>query len=315
MQATLKHTIKSAAISTLRDRGSLRAAILRAAALRGRALVFCYHAIATSRGDYTVVPTIAPDHFAGQIHALKELGDIVPLDWLLRTRSPSRPAFAITFDDDDPSHVSRALPILKQHQIHATFFLSGRSLHGLGPYWWTRIEDSVNTIGLAATCDALGVRALTLRDLIRKCRNRVEVPDLPLTTTAESVTAADIRALSNAGMTIGFHTVCHQPLTLLSDADLRRAVTYGRDALADAAGATIESFAYPYGTVDARVVNAVSRAGYKQACALGDRPLSSRVDPLCLPRWQPGAVAVSDFSGETALRLTRRISRFVRVAS
>jgi peptidoglycan/xylan/chitin deacetylase (PgdA/CDA1 family) len=315
MHAVLKQTIKSAAVSALRGRSSLRAAVLQAAARRGRALVLCYHVVGPSRGGYAVVPTVTPEHFAAQVDALKEIGDIVPLDWLLRARSASRPMFAITFDDDDPSHVSRALPILKNRQIHATFFLSGRSLHELGPYWWTRVEHSVNAIGLAATCDALGVRALTLRELVRKCRHSASVVDLPLATTTEVMTAADIRALSNAGMTIGFHTVRHQALTLLDDGDLRCAVMDGRDVLADAAAASIESFAYPYGMVDRRVADAVSGAGYRWACALGDRPLSSLINPFCIPRWQPGAVAVSDLSGETALRLTGRLSRFDRAAS
>jgi peptidoglycan/xylan/chitin deacetylase (PgdA/CDA1 family) len=126
---------------------------------------------------------------------------------------------------------------------------------------------------------------------------------------------ADIRTLSTAGMAIGFHTLRHPALTLLNDADLEEAVTNGRDALANAARASIESFAYPYGAVNRRVVNAVSRAGYKWAFALGDRPLSRQVNPFCIPRWQPGAVAVSDFSAETALRLTQSVSRFDPIAS
>ena len=36
-------------------------------------------------------------------------------------------------------NASDRMPILQKHQIHATFFLSGRSLHGMGPYWWTRL--------------------------------------------------------------------------------------------------------------------------------------------------------------------------------
>ena len=277
--------------------------------------MLCYHTVAPVRGDSAVVPTIHPEHFAGQMQALKAIGDVVPLEWLLQRRSgSSRPLFALTFDDDDSSHVRNVLPILRTQQIPATFFLSGRSLHGLGHYWWTRLERSVETIGLGATCDAIEEHAPTLKELVRRCRNLGSVKELPIQDARPPMSAQDIRLLSDAGMTIGFHTVRHPCLTRLNDPALKDALTLGRDALAAAAGRTIDLFAYPYGTVDRRVAGAVRTAGYAAAVALGNRPFSSQSDRYCIPRWQPGSVAVPDFSGEVTLRLSQRVSQFARDA-
>ena len=311
MREVLKRNLKITAARMLRGGHGLRITLLRAAAARGRALVLCYHTVGLPRADDVGVPAIHPEQFAAQMLALKSIGDIVPLDWLLQRRRPvpSRPQFAVTFDDDDTAHVDQALPILQKHQIHATFFLSGRSLHGLGPYWWTRLAHSVHSIGLHATCRAVGVHAPTLKVLVRRCRDLASVAELPLTHAWTVMNAADIRALSCAGMTIGFHTLRHQALTRLEDRDLAAAVNEGREALAAASGVPIEMFAYPYGTVDRRVTDVVRAAGYAAAFALGDRPVAAGFDRLCVPRWQPGSVVASNLAAEAALRLSRRVNR------
>ncbi len=315
MIAALRCRVKSAATSVLRERGTLRTALLRTAAMRGRSLVLCYHTVAPAHGNPAIVPTIHPDRFVEQMLALKTIGDIVPLEWLLQRRSDSsRPSFALTFDDDDSAHVRNVLPILRTHQIPATFFLSGRSLHGLGPYWWTRLERSVETIGLGATCRALDEHAPTLKELVRRCRDWATVTELPITNAPPPMSAADIRLLSDAGMTIGFHTLRHPCLTRLGDRDLLEALTLGRDTLAATAGAQVDLFAYPYGTMNRRVASAVRAAGYTAAFALGNLPVSSQCDRFCIPRWQAGSLAIADLAGEAALRLTRGVSRFGRDA-
>jgi peptidoglycan/xylan/chitin deacetylase (PgdA/CDA1 family) len=306
MLRVLRQSVKPTAIAILRERQALRTALVKAAADRRRALVLCYHTVEPAGGS-RVVPALHPDKFVGQIDALKSIGDVVPLDWLLQPHdsTTSRPRFAITFDDDDPAHVRQVLPILRKQQIHATFFLSGRALHGLGAYWWTRLEQSVRTIGLSATCRALNVYAPTMKELVRRCRDASRVAELP-DVDGETLGAGEIRLLADAGMTIGFHTLHHPALTRLRDADLSRAITYGRDALAAATGSAIELFAYPYGTVDRRVADMVRAAGYKAAFALGNRSMSCWSDRFCTPRWQPASAPVPDMPAEAALRLLWR---------
>ena len=239
------------------------------------------------------------------MEALKKAGDVIPLASLMRRASSRRPAFAVTFDDDDTTHVSYALPILRTLGIPATFFLSGRSLSGLPPYWWVQLQQAVDEDGLDATCRRLGRNAQTIRELARQCRASGGMQELTTRSTPRVMQSSDIRQLADAGMTIGFHTLRHPALTLLDDRDLETALTDGRDALAAAAQSRVEFLAYPYGQADRRVAAAVKRAGYRAAFALGDGPVTQRDDPFLLARWQPGELSGVDLVSEAALRLNR----------
>lgn len=86
-----------------------------------------------------------------------------------------------------------------------------------------------------------------------------EMPDEPL------LDAAALRGLSAAGVELGVHGWDHTSMTGMSDTDLRRAVIDARDALADVSGVQPRAFAYPYGDLDRRAVEAVARAGYAVA--------------------------------------------------
>ena len=77
----------------------------------------------------------------------------------------------------------------------------------------------------------------------------------------------ELAALRDAGWEIGSHTVTHPHLTRLPDDALARELAGSRAATAEALGAC-DTLAYPYGDVDARVVQAARAAGYRLACTL-----------------------------------------------
>jgi peptidoglycan/xylan/chitin deacetylase (PgdA/CDA1 family) len=211
--------------------------------------------------------------------------------------------FAVTFDDDDPGYVRYLLPILLELKIPATFFLSGRSLHGLGAYWWTRVDQSIDEIGLEATAARLGFQARSVDELAAACRGVAAVRELATSVAPQVMRTEDIRTLARAGMTIAFHTLRHYSLPLLDDAELDRAMREGRDELAWLIGGSIDFLAYPYGHVDARVVKAAERAGYAAAFTTEWRAVSRRSHPFLISRWQPGPLVRRDFLAQAALRL------------
>jgi peptidoglycan/xylan/chitin deacetylase (PgdA/CDA1 family) len=305
VQAALKHGVKNAATSVLRRQPRLCTGLLRAAAARGRGLVLCYHRVTPHRSPTDTIDPLHPDLFAQQLETLKKAGDVLPIASLMQWRSSRRPAFAVTFDDDDTAHVTHALPILRALNIPAAFFLSGRSLHGFGAYWWTQLQQAVDEDGLDATCRRLARTARTVRELARQCRANGGMQELSTRTTPRMMQPSEIQQLADAGMTIGFHTVRHPALTLLDDRDLAHALVDGRDALASAARTPVDFFAYPYGLADRRVADAAERAGYRAAFALGDGPMTQRDDRFLLARWQPGALSGIDLVSEAALRLNR----------
>ena len=74
--------------------------------------------------------------------ATMAMRDVVPLTQMLSETSVSaRPRFALTFDDDSTTHHDIVLPLLRELQVIATFFVMGRSMQGLGSLWFAKLDD------------------------------------------------------------------------------------------------------------------------------------------------------------------------------
>lgn len=82
------------------------------------------------------------------------------------------------------------------------------------------------------------------------------------------LSADGIRTAADEGMEVGSHGLLHTDLTTADDATLERETRHSRTLLADITGTAPDGFCYPYGTVDARAVEAVRAAGYGYACAI-----------------------------------------------
>ncbi|MEO6697218.1 MAG: polysaccharide deacetylase family protein, partial [Gammaproteobacteria bacterium] len=80
------------------------------------------------------------------------------------------------------------------------------------------------------------------------------------------LSAEQLRVMAGAGMEIGTHSRSHCRLTEVDDATLHDEVRSSKTELAGMLGKAVESFAYPYGKHDDRVVGAVEAAGYRAAC-------------------------------------------------
>jgi peptidoglycan/xylan/chitin deacetylase (PgdA/CDA1 family) len=295
---------------------ALASAAVRAAAWRGHDLVLVYHRIRADdeqRRDEVAV-SVARGQLRAQLEALAHVGDIVDLRRLLESPpARRRPRFAITFDDDYVHHQAHALPVLQQLGVPATFFVSGRALHGLGVYWWERLEMLVDVEGIVAAGRAVGVAAQTLRDLASRCESdpaaRQRVLQVAPEPAEPPLDADGILSLVAAGMTLGFHTLEHELLPALDDRALSEAVTRGRAELAALTGSSLDLFAYPHGKADTRVAYAVRSAGFRAAWTGWPQPHTWRDDPFLLGRWEPGPLDVDAFVGAVALRLHRASPR------
>jgi peptidoglycan/xylan/chitin deacetylase (PgdA/CDA1 family) len=288
--------------------GPVRRAALRLGAARGLGLVLLFHRLGDEEATgQRLVPSVREPVFRRQLEALLQAGDIVPLEALLApVPERRRPRFALTFDDDWLSHHERALPVLRSLGVTATFFLSGRALHGLGPLWFERLDLMVATRGVRAAADWLRVDVSDLEQLALACENDTrlqrrmeELPELGV----QGVTAAHIQALAASGMTIGFHTLHHPLLPRLSEAALDVALVEGRRELEAAAGRPVRLFAYPHGKPFARAAERLARAGFVAACTGQPRPVRAVDDPYLLGRWEPGGIEPDAFMAGVARRL------------
>jgi peptidoglycan/xylan/chitin deacetylase (PgdA/CDA1 family) len=295
-------------VRTIRRRGSVRDAVAAIRRANDAAIVVVYHRIANrERPRYEIVPTVPRDLFRRQIEAFADLGRIVPLRSVLEERADDGPRFALTFDDDLGSHVGEVLPILQDVGVHGTFFLSGRSLHGLAGYWFERLEALVRERGIRSSASMLGVPADTEPELARACEadpRAREIIDGLAPPVAPTLDAAGMRALASAGMDIGFHTLHHPVLTSLDDEALRTSLTKGRQELESVAGQSLTWFAYPHGKADTRTASAVGGAGFTDAWTTEPHVAAPDDDPYLRGRWDPLPVSTDHM----VLRLARLVA-------
>jgi peptidoglycan/xylan/chitin deacetylase (PgdA/CDA1 family) len=290
--------------------GPVRDAVRAVAALRGRSLVLVYHRVtATEPPVYEVVPSVSPTLFRRQLEALADVGDVVPLVEIVRDRGRrSRPRFAITLDDDFATHFEDAFPALIGLGVPATFFLSGRSFHGLGPYWFEQLERLVAERGIRTVARLVGVATDRIDDVIVACerdpslqeRLEAEPPDAP-----RHLGRKEIQELSRAGMAIGFHTLRHKVLVRLDDEEVVAALTVGRKEIEDVIGRPLVHFAYPHGKAVRRTADMAREAGYEAAWTGRPHAIRRGDDRYLLGRWEPGELDVDDFLVGTAIRLSR----------
>jgi peptidoglycan/xylan/chitin deacetylase (PgdA/CDA1 family) len=315
---------KRAATLMLRST-TLQRAVRALARARGHRLVLVYHRLGPPPPPgCQIVPSVPVQMFKAQLQALADIVELVTLDEILAAddqRSSDiagrQPAIAITFDDDLPSHATEALPALREMGVPAAFFLSGRALNGLGPYWFQELETLLATHGRTRTTELLGLSSASFNEpevLALACerdaelrRRVIELSEDAPSPSPSMLEPAGMAALVDGGMTIGFHTVEHHVLPGMDDAALDIAVRCGRDRLAAVVGDTVRYFAYPHGKADARSVEAVRLAGFDAAFTGQPEPLRARSDRFRIGRWEPGPLTVDDLLVKLAIRLHRTV--------
>jgi peptidoglycan/xylan/chitin deacetylase (PgdA/CDA1 family) len=286
-------------------------AVRTIAALRGHSLVLVYHQVVSNeRLARAIVPTVSTSRFRRHLEALAEIGDIAPLAALVSDLEwGARPRFALTFDDDIASHVERTLPILQALDVPATFFLSGRALHGLGSYWFERLERLIEVRGVKRAACLLGMHTEELDQIVAACEDDPVLQKV-LEATAEDEPPrfgrAHIEALASAGMSVGFHTLHHRPLTVLSDAELAAALNAGRRELEDVVRQPIVHFAYPHGKANRQTAARVRDAGFEAAWTGHPTAMARGDEPYMLGRWEPGDLSVDEFVVAVSITLNRR---------
>ncbi len=318
----------------MRDAGRATLAVIvgwaaRLTARRAGAIVVYHRVGGDVSGDpgLEILPAVSLGDFTRQLRHLRRRYRVVPasdiLDAVARRRRGARFPIAITFDDDLESHVSDALPALRREGLPATFFLGGSTLDGPRSFWWSDLQRAVD----GRLLDRDGLPHVPASDLgaaldrapkaIFRVAAAIEQLDPPQhrevadalraaagPPTENGLRADGVRALADGGCAIGFHTIDHDPLPTLSDAELARAVSEGRERLAEAAGHPVDLIAYPHGKADERVAAAARGAGFRRGYITGRRSVTTDADPLLLPRVAPPAAP-----GKLALRLARAFAR------
>lgn len=125
--------------------------------------------------------------------------------------------------------------------------------------------------------------------------------------TPGNIAAEGVRALLAAGMTVGTHGMAHRSWRGLSDHDLTVELVEAREAIAAAAGATVDTAALPLGQYDRTVLAALRRHGYRAVYSSDDR--RARPGAWFQPRYSARAGDTPRSLRESVLAPPRRRER------
>jgi peptidoglycan/xylan/chitin deacetylase (PgdA/CDA1 family)/GT2 family glycosyltransferase len=99
-----------------------------------------------------------------------------------------------------------------------------------------------------------------------------------------TLTREQIESMRAGGIEFGAHTRTHCRLSEADEEEIATQVAGSRQDLGEELGASVDTFAYPYGLYDERVVRATGEAGFLTACTTWVRRTRLGDDPLRIPR-------------------------------
>lgn len=244
---------------------------------------------------------------------------VLPLDEAVRRLKsgtlPSR-ACAITFDDGYADNHDIALPILREAGLPATFFVATGFLDG-GRMWNDTLIEAIRacrheridldgtpaqplgSLRLGATAASRRAeieRVLKVVKYLEHAQRLVWVAAIAQRSGAAlpndlMMSSTKVRALHQAGMQIGAHTVSHPILAGLPDEDTRREIQTSRQVLEGLIDAPVRLFAYPNGRpgtdYSERSVEIVKSLGFEAAVSTSWGAAKQGGDYFQIPRFTP----------------------------
>jgi len=215
----------------------------------------------------------------------------------------------VTIDDGYRNISTVALPLLRQFDVPATVFVLTEAERERR-MWIDRLEAAIEATALSSLrweghsfllnsaperaramqsivsmFQGLGVeRQNALDSLLILLGNPPEQPDAD----RDLLDWDEIRVLHAAGIEIGSHADCHEPLTERPCQEVKSALTKSREMLERQLGPGRYALSYPYGARNPEVTRAAKQAGF--ACAVtGDPGLNRAFDLFGLKRLLLGA--------------------------
>ncbi|WP_028969880.1 polysaccharide deacetylase family protein [Sphingomonas sp. URHD0057] len=289
--------------------------------------ILMYHRIADERFDPWAL-AVRKENFAGQLAWLKThrvplgLAEMVELQ---RRRKLPPKAVAITFDDGYSCNARVAAPLLAEHKIPATMFLTTGPIVEGKEFWWDELERIVLAVEASEMALELprGTRTLALGE--KRPDDRTWTPGhsprtprqkayheawsalKPLKSgeqqsileglrsthdlspgpreTHRPMTKVEVRSLETCGIEVGAHSLTHTSLPDRTNEEKRQEIGGSRDRCAALTGKVPRTFAYPYGDLDDESAAIVEAFDFDCACTTLEGSVSND-DRYRLPRIQ-----------------------------
>jgi peptidoglycan/xylan/chitin deacetylase (PgdA/CDA1 family) len=244
------------------------------------ALILTYHAVEEGPAPLCFPPKAFRAHLDAIAEAEAEVLTVAEMAAALHDGDLPDRAVAITFDDGFRSIIEHAAPMLHARSLPATVFAVSGHLGGEND-WPTQPKRA---------------------------------PRRPL------ATAEELSELVGEGWEIGCHGLSHAPLAGATPGTLDRELIDARRQLAEATGADVRSFAFPYGAVPGDGARDILAHHYAAAVTTELGPVRPDSDVLALPRIEThyirrGDLLLRSIEGtlDTYLGARRRLAKVRRV--
>ncbi len=252
-----------------------------------KSCILLYHGVTKSKShgieNYSD-KHISSVEFEKQMKFLKENKKVVSI----RDIKKEPDSVAITFDDTFKNVRDVALPILKKHNIPATFFISTGFIGNERNFWVDRIEHMINFSkveeikfegkSFKLSDESQKVNSLVdIKSKLKKCKPSVRekhLNDIKIQTgwdddvkvdNYKNLSVDDVKELHYPPMyEVGGHTVNHEILSYLDDETLSSEVSGCIKTLEKITNKTIDLFSYPEGQknhYDDRVIECLKKNG------------------------------------------------------
>ena len=260
---------------------------------------------------------VRPETLRRQLQFLKAHYNVIrPEDfraWIEQGKQLPPRAVLVTCDDGLLNTLTDMLPVLQSESVPCLFFVTGascsdkpgmlwyeelyfliraRPLDGPGlqlpseegtepsgsfqARWWNTVRRA-SRLDTRARADWMGlVRSHCGGTPVLRSEKRWRLVNL-----------AELKALAEAGMTIGAHTLSHPVLSLCSDEEARREIQESKNDIERALGRPVWAFAYPFGnasTIGQRELGLAQEAGFACAFLNVEHWRTGAANPFALPR-------------------------------
>jgi peptidoglycan/xylan/chitin deacetylase (PgdA/CDA1 family) len=324
----LKKTLKRLAFGVMAGSGLNR--LLYGAFHRGHLAVLMYHAVVRRPLPVYDWCFLSEEVFAGHLRYLRDRCDVLPLEEAirrLRAGQLHRPTVAITLDDGFQNNYDVAYPLLREHGMPATVFLTTGLIDTDRTVWFCRLlqgivdtrrdaiewegerfplgtpcERSIASARLQARLKRLPQpRLLEKLDEIEDRLGSPRNPSIPADSPFRILGRAALADLAADGsIAFGAHTDSHAILSLLDETEQRREIRSSLDAVAAATGRPCRFFSYPNGRIgdyNGRTLGVLRACGISDAFTSIDGPNLPATPPLELFRYGVSAdIDPSDFA-------------------
>ncbi len=218
---------------------------------------------------------------------------------MLQGHKPMEPySVVLTFDDGYRNNMTHALPILREYDAPAAFFVPTGFLDHPRPFWFDRLDYALQQVDVEGRQVKIGACSMRLKagrreDLsesyknMRRTAKKQKMSDLDFLRDIEALsnelehesgkslaaihqdddwsmtlTWDQLHQLANDGVTIGSHTVDHRRLGLVKTDHAREQLTRSKQDIEVHTDRPCQALCYPNGSYTEEMVELARQCGY-----------------------------------------------------